>query len=151
MAHDATLIVDTSGGIERRLAFGVGVAGADAILALEDGKSLQLSDGDLRFLKRALAAIELPPPYPSFIPAFELDEPADSAPPKPHAPSLPRQAGKPWTEAEHEALSRLYREGASPEAISQKLHRTETAIIGRLIAQGLATLQPNPQLRETTE
>lgn len=151
MSYDSTLIVDASDGIERRLSYGVAVFGAEAFLALEAGDAIQLSEGDLRFLKRALAAIDLPPLRPSFVPDFELDEPAERAPSRPQADPLPRQAGKPWTEEDNDTLTRLYCAGTPTAAIAQALNRTETAILGRLIAKGLATLQPTQPLQETHE
>lgn len=151
MDDDATLIVDIAEGKERRLAYGLGPSGGQAMLSLEDGDSIPLKDGDLRFLKRAMAAIELPPPYSSLSPPFELDEPAERPSSKSQPDPLPRKAGKPWSEDDHATLARLYCAGTSTGAIAQVLSRTETAIIGRLIANGLATLQPTSQLQETPE
>ncbi|MDE3238919.1 MAG: hypothetical protein KGN33_08155 [Paracoccaceae bacterium] len=144
---DTTFIVDLTDGVERRLAYGVGPYGAEAVAVLSSESNLKLDEGDLRFLSRALAAVELPQRYPENVPPFEIEDPPEAAPTERPVQTTakadrPPQAGKRWTDDDCAALQALYRAGQSTAAIAARLGRTETAVIGRLIATGLAQLQP---------
>jgi hypothetical protein len=49
----------------------------------------------------------------------------------------PRNAGRPWTEAEEAALAAAFREGASPQELASRHDRSLTAIESRLERLGL--------------
>lgn len=115
-----------------------------AILQTIQGDRVELTEADIDFLRRALAA--LPRLEPVLLVAEP--EPAAAPPPKPRAvpepeaqPQLER-AGKRWTAEEDERLRQLLADGIRVEGICAVLQRSPAAIISRLYTLGLIEVRP---------
>jgi hypothetical protein len=129
-----------------------------AILLTIQGDRVELTEVDIDFLRRALAALPRlepvllvaePGPARPEAPASGAVSGAVSAPrpiprdaAEPVSPPRPERAGKRWTAEEDEQLRQLLADGTRVEGICAVLQRSPAAIISRLYTLGLIEVRP---------
>lgn len=132
--------------------------------------SIELTESDIDFLRRTFAAI---PPAPADVGQASAVEPTkdqahatpnlpprahveDSshdhkdavvrADPKNHAPVLPEQAGKRWSDEEEDRLRELLCHGRSIPEVAAVLKRSPGSVIARALLCGMIAVNVTPEL-----